>query len=59
MRDFPDGPVAENLPANAGNRGLIPGLGGFHMPWGNWAHVPQPLNLGSRVHALQQEKSLQ
>ena len=25
--DFPFGPVVKNLPANAGNTGLIPGLG--------------------------------
>ena len=27
--------VIENLPANAGDTGLIPGLGGFHMPRGH------------------------
>ena len=26
--DFPGGPMVTNLPANAGNMGLIPGLGG-------------------------------
>ena len=26
-RDFPGGPVVENLPSNAGKMGLIPGLG--------------------------------
>jgi len=30
--DFPDGPVVKNLPANAGDVGLIPNLGRFHMP---------------------------
>ena len=30
--DFPDGPVAKNLPANAGDTRLIPGTGKFHMP---------------------------
>ena len=34
-RDFPGGPVAENSPANAGDMGLIPGLGGSHMHWSN------------------------
>ena len=34
-RDFPDGTVNENPPANAGEVGLIPGLGKFHMPWNN------------------------
>ena len=31
-RDFPGGPVVENSPANAGDTGLIPGPGRFHMP---------------------------
>ena len=31
IQDFPDGAVDENLPANAGDTGLIPGLGSFHM----------------------------
>ena len=26
IQDFPGDPVVKNLPANAGNRGLIPGL---------------------------------
>ena len=28
---FPGGTVVENLPANAGDMGSSPGLGGFHM----------------------------
>ena len=32
---FPGGTVVKNLPANAGNTGLIPGLGRSHMPWIN------------------------
>ena len=32
---FPDGAVVENLPANAGDTGSSPGLGGSHMPWSN------------------------
>ena len=31
-RDFPDGTVVKNLPANARNMSLIPGLGRLHMP---------------------------
>ena len=31
IRDFPRGPVVKNLPANAGDTGLIPGLGRSHM----------------------------
>ena len=34
-QDFPDGPVVRSPPASTGDRGLIPGLGRFHMPWGN------------------------
>ena len=29
------GPVAKNLPANAGDIGLIPDPGGSHIPWSN------------------------
>ena len=35
LRDFPGGAVVKNLPANAGNTGLIPGLGRSHMPRSN------------------------
>ena len=34
-RDFPGGLVVKNLPANAGDMGSIPGLGRFHVLWGN------------------------
>ena len=34
-RDFPGGAVAENLPANAGDTGSIPGPGRSHMPQKN------------------------
>ena len=33
--DFPGGPLVKNLPANAGDMGLIPGPGRFHMPQGS------------------------
>ena len=33
--DFPDGPVVKKSPANAGDKGLIPGPGRSHMPQGN------------------------
>ena len=42
---FPGGAVVENLPANAGDMGSSPGLGGPHMPWSNWAREPQLLSL--------------
>ena len=47
---FPGGTVVENLPANAGDMGSSPGLGGSHMPWSNWACEPQLLIL--RVWSL-------
>ena len=34
-RDFPDGAVVKNQPANAGGRGSSPGLGRSHMPRSN------------------------
>ena len=30
--DFPGGPEVKSLPCNAGDVGLIPGLGGSHVP---------------------------
>ena len=30
-QEFPGDPVVKNPPANAGDMGLIPGLGRFHM----------------------------
>ena len=32
IRDFSDGSRVKNLPANAGDRALIPDAGRFHMP---------------------------
>ena len=37
--------MVESLPANAGDAGSSPGLGGSHMPRSNWAHEPQLLSL--------------
>ena len=42
---FPGGAVVESLPANAGDTGSSPGLGGSHIPWSNWAREPQLLSL--------------
>ena len=42
--------MVESLPANAGDAGSSPGLGGSHMPRGNWAREPQLLSL--RVWSL-------
>ena len=41
--DFLGGTVDRNLPENAGNMGLIPGPGKFHMSRSNEAHIPQLL----------------
>ena len=48
--------MVENPPANVGNMGSIPGLGGFYVSWGNQTHEPELLSLRSRACALQQEK---
>ena len=47
---FPGGAGVENLPANAGDTGSSPGLGGSHMPRSSWAREPQLLSL--RVWSL-------
>ena len=40
---FPGGSVVKNPPANAGDMGLIPGLGKSHMQLGTWAATIEPL----------------
>ena len=35
LLNFPEGPEVKNTPASAGDTGLIPGLGRFHMLPGN------------------------
>ena len=35
LEGFPGGAVVENPPANAGDTGSSPGLGGSHMPRSN------------------------
>ena len=42
--------MVENLPANAGDTGSSPGLGGSRMPRSGWAREPQLLSL--RVWSL-------
>ena len=39
--------MVKNLPANAGDTGSSPGLGGSRMPQSNWARAPQLLSLHS------------
>ena len=54
-RDFPGGPVVENLPSSAGDAALIPGWElRPHMLQGNQARMPHPR---SRAHAPQLEKA--
>ena len=38
MSDFPGGREVKNPPANAGDMGLIPHLGRFHVLQGSGAH---------------------
>ena len=47
---FPGGAVVQGLPANAGDVGSSPGLGGSHVPQSDWAREPQLLSL--RVWSL-------
>ena len=42
---FPGGTVVESLPANSGDTGSSPGLGGFHMLRSSQAREPQLLSL--------------
>ena len=55
---FPGGSVVKNPPANAGDTGLILGLGRFHMIQNNSACVPQLLSFCSRAQDLQLLKLL-
>ena len=50
LQGFPGGAVVGSLPANAGDTGSSPGLGGSHMPRSGWAREPQLLSL--RVWSL-------
>ena len=45
MEGFPGGAVVESLPANAGDTGSGPGLGGSHMLRSDWACEPRLLSL--------------
>ena len=42
-KDFPDGTVDENLPANAGDTGSTPGLGRSYTSRCNYVHELQLL----------------
>ena len=41
MSGFPGGPVVNNLPANAGDTGFIPGPGKYHMSQHTKSLAPQ------------------
>ena len=57
IRDFPGGPVVRNLPANAGNTGLIPDQElKFHMCGQLSLCVPTTELARPKAHALQEEK---
>ena len=53
QQNFPDGPVAENLPANAGDTGLIPAPGELQ----SWTCVPQLLSWRSLEPLLHNKSS--
>ena len=53
---LPDGPGAKNPPANAGDTGLVPGPGRFHVPQGNSAGVPQLLKPVCPTASAQQQQ---
>ena len=53
FQGFLGGSMVKNSPPSAGDMGLIPGPGGFPMPWSNWALAPQLLSLCSRAWDLQ------
>ena len=50
FQGFPGGAVVESLPANVGDAGSGPGLGGSRVPRSDWAREPQLLGL--RVWSL-------
>ena len=49
MQGSPRGSVVKNLPASAGDTGLIPGPERFHMLCNNQDHAPQLLSLCFRA----------
>lgn len=49
---FPVGSEVKTPSANAGDRGLILGLGRPDMPWNNYGCAPQLLSLCSRAQEM-------
>ena len=56
QQGFPGGPMVKNLPATAGDPGLICGLGSSHMPQSNMHHAPQLLKPKCPSACAPQEK---
>ena len=56
QEDFPGGSVVKNLPASAGDMGLIPRQGRLHMPRGNQVSVPQLLKPALPRGRVQQQE---
>ena len=52
-QDFPGGAVVKNPPSSAGDTGLSPAPGRFHIPQSNEACAPQLLSLCSTAHETQ------
>ena len=48
---FPGGAVVESLPANAGDTGSSPGLGGSHMPRSGWARRSEERRVGKECRS--------
>ena len=46
---LPGGPGGENLPANAGAMGSVPGPEASHMPWNNGAQSATAMSRSSRA----------
>ena len=51
--------MVESLPADAGDTGSSPGLGGSHMTRSSWAREPQLLSLRSGACAPHRERPRQ
>ena len=59
QRDFTGDVMVRNPPVDVGDMGSFPGLGRFHMPWGNWDHATTTKPMLSRACTPQQKKPLQ
>ena len=63
MLDFPGGTVVKNSPASSGDKGLIPGLGRFHMRESNSVSkllspcALEPVMCNKRSHCSEKQSS--